>query len=347
MSTGELCYLDFGVMSSAPAKARYAIIAHVVHLVNRDYKAMANDYYELEFLDRSVDTAPLVPALANFFDSGVIDMGVDKLNFKALVDGLGEIFFQYPFSVPPYWALVLRSLTVLEGLAIYSDPEYKLLAKAYPYMAQRLLTDPEPKLRRSLEELIVKEGRFDVDRFEGLVENTKKSKSYDSEGFWLLLEWFLSPEGHKIREAFGKEVAILVDDANYDNTRTALSNALKAVLPEEEVEAALNQYLCIKSEEKKKAEQFKRLLDSAMEILMPNVPQVVGGTFSPERVLEVIRGASSTEQQSRLQLLAKNSEAFNELMSGISAEVLTRFLARVTKLGLQVSEPTKRSQGKT
>lgn len=49
--------------------------------------------------------------------------------------------------VPAYYALILRSLTVLEGLALSADKEYKLLAKAYPYMAQRLLTDPAPELR--------------------------------------------------------------------------------------------------------------------------------------------------------------------------------------------------------
>jgi predicted unusual protein kinase regulating ubiquinone biosynthesis (AarF/ABC1/UbiB family) len=32
---GTLVYLDFGMMSEAPQYARYAIISHVVHLVNR------------------------------------------------------------------------------------------------------------------------------------------------------------------------------------------------------------------------------------------------------------------------------------------------------------------------
>ena len=50
------------------AACRYAIINHVVHLVNRDYEAMARDYYALDFLDRSVDVRPIVPALAAFFD---------------------------------------------------------------------------------------------------------------------------------------------------------------------------------------------------------------------------------------------------------------------------------------
>jgi aarF domain-containing kinase len=47
-----------------------------VHLVNRDYEAMANDYYRLDFLDESVDVTPIVPALAAFFDD-VLDASVE------------------------------------------------------------------------------------------------------------------------------------------------------------------------------------------------------------------------------------------------------------------------------
>lgn len=61
--------------------------------------------------------------------------------------------------VPAYYALILRSLTVLEGLALQADPQYKLLGRAYPYIAKRLLTDPAPELRASFEDLILKVGR--------------------------------------------------------------------------------------------------------------------------------------------------------------------------------------------
>ena len=66
---------------------------------------------------------------------------------QAIVDGLGGVLFRFPFRVPAYYALILRSLTVLEGLALSADPQYKLLGKAYPYMARRLLTDPALELR--------------------------------------------------------------------------------------------------------------------------------------------------------------------------------------------------------
>ena len=42
---------------------------------------MCQDYYRLEFMDRSVDTSPIAPALAAFFDD-VLDRSVQELNFK-------------------------------------------------------------------------------------------------------------------------------------------------------------------------------------------------------------------------------------------------------------------------
>lgn len=64
------------------------------------------------------------------------------------------------FAVPAYYALILRSLTVLEGLALYADPNFKVLAASYPYFAKRLLTDPNPYLRDALVELLFKDGKF-------------------------------------------------------------------------------------------------------------------------------------------------------------------------------------------
>lgn len=94
---GRLAFLDFGMMSETPEQARFAIIGHVVHLVNRDYEAMARDYYDLDFLSRDVDVSPIVPALRSFFDD-VLGATVSELNFKTIVDGLGSVLYQYPFN---------------------------------------------------------------------------------------------------------------------------------------------------------------------------------------------------------------------------------------------------------
>lgn len=45
-------------------------------------------------------------------------------------------------QVPAYYALILRSLTTLEGIALSADPNYKLLAQVrQPWRSQCTSTD--------------------------------------------------------------------------------------------------------------------------------------------------------------------------------------------------------------
>lgn len=199
---GKLAFLDFGMMSETPEEARSAIIGHVVHMVNRDYEAMALDYYALKFLSPDVDVSPIVPALRDFFDDA-LSYSVSELNFKTLVDGLGAVLFQYPFNVPAYYALILRSLTVLEGLALYADPNFKVLAASYPYFAKRLLTDPNPYLRDALIELLFKDGRFRWNRLENLLVQGRKDRDFSTKDA-------LQPVLKLLLDADGEELRILV-----------------------------------------------------------------------------------------------------------------------------------------
>ncbi|KAH9658632.1 protein ACTIVITY OF BC1 COMPLEX KINASE 3 [Citrus sinensis] len=189
---GKLAFLDFGMMSETPEEARFAIIGHVVHMVNRDYEAMARDYYALDFLSPDVDVTPIVPALRNFFDDA-LNSSVSELNFKTIVDGLGAVLYQYPFNV-------------LEGLALYADPNFKVLAASYPYFAKRLLTDPNPYLRDALVELLFKDGRFRWNRLENLLVQGRKDRDFSAkDALQPVLKLLLGPEGEELRTLVIKE----------------------------------------------------------------------------------------------------------------------------------------------
>ncbi|KAI3816899.1 hypothetical protein L1987_10684 [Smallanthus sonchifolius] len=231
---GKLAFLDFGMMSETPEEARFAIIGHVVHMVNRDYEAMARDYYALDFLSPEVDVTPIVPALRNFFDDA-LNSTVSELNFKTIVDGLGAVLYQYPFNVPAYYALILRSLTVLEGLALYADPNFKVLAASYPYFAKRLLTDPNPYLRDALIELLFKDGKFRWNRLENLLVQGKMDRDFSAkEALQPVLKLLLGPEGEELRTLVIKE-AIRVTEAitigTAIDTYNSIPGPLKSFLP--------------------------------------------------------------------------------------------------------------------
>ena len=49
------------------------------------------------------------------------------MDFKAVTDDMSGIMYKFPFKLPPYYALIIRSLITLEGIALSVDPNLKYL----------------------------------------------------------------------------------------------------------------------------------------------------------------------------------------------------------------------------
>ncbi len=211
MYDGRLAYLDFGMMSEIKPYQRYGLIQAVVHMVNRDFEALAHDYVQLEFLSEDTDLEPIVPALASVFEDA-IGASVSELNFKSITDRMSAVMYEFPFQVPAYYALIIRSLVTLEGIAIGIDPDFKVLSKAYPYIAKRLLLDPAPELRQSLRDLLFKDDSFRWNRLENLLRNARNSQDYDFEKVLnQALDFLFSERGAFIRERLVNELVKTID----------------------------------------------------------------------------------------------------------------------------------------
>ncbi len=254
---GKLAYLDFGMMSEVKPPQRYGLIEAVVHMVNRDFEGLANDYVNLEFLSEDTDLTPIIPALSNVF-SNALSASVAEMNFKSITDQLSELMYEYPFQVPAYYALIIRSLVTLEGIAINVDPEFKVLSKAYPYIAKRLLTDPSPQLRASLKDLLFKDGSFRWNRLENLMRNAKDSSEYDLNGAVdQALNFLMSERGEFIREYLVEEIVKSVDGLGQMtlNRVTGLVQERLGFRPADQPITPL-----ITPEEQKNAEHLTRIL---------------------------------------------------------------------------------------
>nr|WP_320056779.1 AarF/ABC1/UbiB kinase family protein [Planktothrix agardhii] len=220
---GKLVYLDFGMMSEVKPYQRYGLLEAIVHLVNRDFEGLAKDYVKLEFLKPETDLTPIIPALAEVF-SNALGASVAELNFKSITDQLSELMYEYPFQVPAYYALIIRSLVTLEGIAINVDPNFKVLSKAYPYVAKRLLTDPSVELRTSLKDLLFKDGSFRWNRLENLLKNAQNSEDYDiNQMLDQTLDFLFSERGELIREQLGNELVKGIDTVSRNALTTAQS----------------------------------------------------------------------------------------------------------------------------
>jgi predicted unusual protein kinase regulating ubiquinone biosynthesis (AarF/ABC1/UbiB family) len=218
LADGRLAYLDFGMMSEVSREARTGLIQAVVHLVNRDFSSLSKDFVSLGFLSEEVDLEPIVPAFEGVFGQA-LEMGVSRMDFKAVTDDLSGVMYRFPFRVPPYYALIIRSLVTLEGIALSVDPNFKILGAAYPYFARRLMEDPDPELRRSLREMLFDGDEFRWQRLENLVASASLQEQLDLDGLLdQVLDFLFSPNGGMLRQQLVEALVARMDELAWRTT---------------------------------------------------------------------------------------------------------------------------------
>jgi len=153
---GQLAIIDFGLCAHVAKPDSDAITAGLVHLMQGDVPALIQDAIVLGFLPADVETVELLPALQRVFDQGrAVQAEMQRQQaeegaaqpryqvqrrrkqFRAISNELNQVFFEHPFMVPEYFALITRALVVLEGIAVTGDPDFDLFTSAYPYAAAR------------------------------------------------------------------------------------------------------------------------------------------------------------------------------------------------------------------
>lgn len=139
---GRLCLLDFGLCAEVDLKEREAMTRAIVHLLYRDFDALIHsDTKELGFLPQDFDTEELKPILTKVLTGGLLESGSNlkkrKRKLMEISNELNEIFFQYPFQVPGFFALVTRGLGLLEGIALVGDPDFDIFRASAPYATRR------------------------------------------------------------------------------------------------------------------------------------------------------------------------------------------------------------------
>ncbi|KAG6408509.1 hypothetical protein SASPL_131522 [Salvia splendens] len=171
-----LCLLIVSEPTILGEELRDGFIEACLHLVNRDYDALAVDFVTLGLLPPTADKEEVTKALTGVF-RGAVDKGVRNISFGDLLGDLGFTMYKYKFRIPSYFSLVIRSLAVLEGIAISSDPNYKVLGNTYPWIARKVLTGSSAKLNSSLQTLLYKDGVFRIDRLESLLSESLRART--------------------------------------------------------------------------------------------------------------------------------------------------------------------------
>lgn len=137
--------MDFGLCAEVDTKSRKALTNAIVHLLYRDFDALVSqDAIELGFLPPDFDASDLKPILSKILTVAIVEPGSNlhkrKKKLMEVSNELNEVFFQYPFSVPPYFALVTRGLGLLEGIALTGDPDFDIFEASVPFATRRAVS---------------------------------------------------------------------------------------------------------------------------------------------------------------------------------------------------------------
>ncbi len=290
LEDGRLCYLDFGMMSEVTRKSRSGLIQAVVHLVNKNFDKLSQDFVKLGFLSEEVNLEPIVPAFQEVFVNAV-ELGVSKMDFKSVTDDMSGVMYKFPFKLPPYYALIIRSLLTLEGIALSVDPNFKILGAAYPYFARRLMEDPDPQLRESLKEMLFDDKQFKWDRLEDLLSNAAKQTNLNLEKLLdEVINLLFSPKGGFLRNEIINSLTNQIDLMGLNvlkGVNNYLPKSIKLNIAKDNGNIS-NLILSI--------EPFKNFLDIvqkipgySIDIFLKRVPRLINEPYTKQMSIEIAK----------------------------------------------------------
>ena len=91
----------------------------------------------------------------------VLDAPVSELNVKNVINKLGDVFYTFPFALPPFYIAIIRCLGVLEGVAIQVDPGFRIASDA-EQKTNLNLPGSRRRRRRDALVMIIRESRRDA-----------------------------------------------------------------------------------------------------------------------------------------------------------------------------------------
>lgn len=145
----RLAILDWGMTTSLDPKIQLILIEHMAHLVSADYDEIPRDLLLLDFIPEEkadlIEDSGIVELLANIYGQWKSGGGAKSVNVNDVMVKVQDLTAEKGnfFQIPPYFAYIAKSFSVLEGIGLSNDEKYSIVNECLPYVSRRLLTDKE------------------------------------------------------------------------------------------------------------------------------------------------------------------------------------------------------------
>ncbi|KAL4556671.1 hypothetical protein LXL04_034826 [Taraxacum kok-saghyz] len=155
LPSGQIGFLDFGLMCRMEKKHKFAMLGSIIHIVNGDWASLVGSLADMDIVRPGTNIPRVTMELEYAMDEIQFKDGIPDVRFSRVLGKVWAIAFKYHWRMPPYFTLLLRSLASFEGLAMAGDPKFKTFESSYPYVVRKLLTDNSLDTRKILHSVVL------------------------------------------------------------------------------------------------------------------------------------------------------------------------------------------------
>ena len=133
----KIALIDCGLMATIQEEDRDNMISAVIHLANKDYASLVDDFIKLKILPDDSDRPAIIPLMDKALSPYVMGGGAKKYEeelkklygmddsissqvggFQAMTQDALTVMNDIPFSIPPYFAILGRAIVTVRTLII-------------------------------------------------------------------------------------------------------------------------------------------------------------------------------------------------------------------------------------
>ncbi|KAA0034730.1 AarF domain kinase [Cucumis melo var. makuwa] len=153
--SGQIGFLDFGLLCRMEEKHQLAMLASIVHIVNGEWASLVEALADMDVVRPGTNMRRVTLDLEYALGEVEFQAGIPDVKFSKVLGKIWSVALKYHFRMPPYYTLMLRSLASLEGLALAADKDFKTFEAAFPYVVQKLLTENSVATRKILHSVVL------------------------------------------------------------------------------------------------------------------------------------------------------------------------------------------------
>lgn len=158
MEDGRIGVFDFGMVGHLSPDLKMHLINALIHVTQRDYRSLVDDFIGMRFLPEDVDREKLCADLTPILDTRFSE-GMSTVRFRKMLFDFSDVVYQYPFQLPSEFTYVMRALLTLEGVALSINPRFNFIDAALPF-AHKLLLKNNKVIRQALLKEVFTDGKF-------------------------------------------------------------------------------------------------------------------------------------------------------------------------------------------